>query len=106
MLDLVTIKKRYFSVILPMEQEDGSVKPLELDLESPKLKTVRKLQKLMSGGGDNTEALSYGVSEILSKNRQKVKITPDMADELDFDQMQEIFVPYMEWVIATKNQKN
>ena len=106
MLDLVTVKKRYFPVTLPVEQEDGTVTSLRLDLEPPKLKTVRRLQKLMGSEQGSIEALSYGVAEILSKNRQGIKVTPDMADELDFDQMQAILVPYMEWVAAAQNQKN
>jgi hypothetical protein len=43
---------------------------------------------------------------ILSKNKKGYKISDEVVDELDFDQMQQILMAYFEWLSKEQNSKN
>lgn len=105
MFDIAQVAKR----TLPMKIGD-----LYLEVEPPKLKTLRKLLNLVGGtSGDEADGMKQAetmitcTSEILQKNRQGVAVSPELVEEsLDIDQMQAIITAYFEWINGIQNEKN
>lgn len=52
------------------------------------------------------EDLAEAVVMILNKNKSGYKITSELVDELDLDQMNEILTAYFEWLSKEKNSPN
>ena len=105
MFDMREIVKRYFKVTLPSG--------LELELEPPKMKVLRKLMRLAkaSQNDDFTEAqldeLIEAVAIMLSKNNKKHKITAqEVEDMLDLDNKLDLVIAYFNWVEEISDSKN
>lgn len=94
MLDLNLVNGRYFQV---------KIGDIELDLEPCKLKTIRKFQK-MAKAADTDEDLIDLVSIVLNKNKTGYKISDEIIEELDTDQMNELLFSYFNWVAKEKSQ--
>jgi len=98
MFDMNTISKRYFTI---------KINDIELEVEAPKLKTLKKITSLSkSKNEDSIKDLSEAIQMILSKNKKGYKISDEVVDELDFDQMQQILMAYFEWLSKEQNSKN
>lgn len=98
MFDISTVNRRYFNIKL----ED-----LTLYVEPPKLKVLKKITAL-TGMKDNEsmDSLVEAVGMILNKNKDKIKVTDELLDELDLDQLNEILVAYFDWLNKEKQSKN
>lgn len=98
MFDISRVNRRYFNIKL----ED-----LTLDVEPPKLKVLKKITAL-TGMKDNEsmDSLVEAVGMILNKNKDKIKVTDELLDELDLDQLNEILVAYFDWLNKEKQSKN
>ena len=94
MLDLNLINGRYFQV---------KIGDIELDLEPCKLKTIRKFQE-MAKKADTDEDLIDLVSIVLSKNKTGYKVSDEIIEELDADQINELLISYFSWVSKEKAQ--
>ena len=107
MFDVSQISKRYFGISLAAEKEDGTIDRIELQVEPP---TVKQLRKLMSvAKSDNTAAmddLEDAVRCILSKNKTGYIVPDAYVDSLDFDQLTGILEAYLNWVGEEKKAKN
>lgn len=94
MLDLSAVKTRYYPV-----RFNGKV----LQLEPPKLKTINRLVRAAKLAGDG-DIDAYGeltplVAQILSKNRNHIKISADTVENtLTTDQMLELFRGFLSWM--------
>jgi len=55
---------------------------------------------------DAIEDLSEAVRMILNKNKDKRKVTDEVMNELDLDQLSEILTAYFEWLGKEKTSKN
>lgn len=107
MFDVSQISKRYFDICLAVEKEDGETDRIELQVEPP---TVKQLRKLMSvADSNNTSAmddLEDAVRSILSKNKTGYIVPDAYVDGLDFDQLTGILTAYLSWVGEEKKVKN
>jgi len=87
---------------------------LELDVEPPKLKVLKKLLKMTKIDTDNKEEtekvfddLIEALSIALSKNKQNRKVTVDEIDDLlDIDEIQDLLTAYFDWVNEINHSKN
>ena len=95
MFDLTSIVTRYFTL---------TINGTQLEVEPPKVKTLKKLVAVQKSNDYN----SYieVMAEILSKNRQKIKITVEMLDSTDFDVLNTLTVEYFAWLSEVKNHPN
>lgn len=98
MFDLNIVSKRYFTV---------KINNTILHVEPPKIKVLKKITALSkSRNEDAMEDLSEAVKMILNKNKKNYKVTSELVDELDFDQLNSILTAYFEWLSTEKNSKN
>jgi hypothetical protein len=99
MFDISLVSKRYFEV----KFENG----LSLKVEPPKLGVIKKITALSkTRNEDAMDDLAEAVKMILSKNKNGYKVTDEIIDEIDFDQLNEILTEYFEWLAKTKNTPN
>ena len=98
MFDISTVSKRYFGV---------KIDEVSIQVEPPKLGVLKKITALSkSRNEDAMEDLAEAVKMILNKNKTGYKISDEIIDEIDFDQMNEILTAYFEWLAKTKNTPN
>jgi len=98
MFDINKINKRYFEI---------KIDNLVIEVEPPKLKVLRKITSLAKVRNEDTmDGLAEAIGMILSKNKSKQKVSDEIVDELDFDQMNEILTSYFEWLSKEKNSPN
>ena len=114
MFDINSVNKRYWGIRLNVTVDkivnDVEIEEeieLKLEVEPPKLKALKKITSLSKvrdedAIGDLTEA----VKMILSKNKSKAKISDEVMDELDLDQLSAILTAYFEWLGKEKASKN
>jgi len=98
MFDLNIVNKRYFGIKLG---------ELELEVEPPKLKALKKITSLSKAKNEDAITdLAEAVQMILSKNKGSKIVSDEMIEELDLDQLSEILNAYFEWLGKEKNSKN
>ena len=95
MFDLNSVITRFFTLNLNNNQ---------LEVEPPKVKTLKKLIAVQKN--NDYDAFIEIMSEVLSKNRQKKKITVEMLDGVDVDVLNEISVQYFTWLSEVKSHPN
>lgn len=95
MFDLNSVITRFFTLNLNNNQ---------IEVEPPKVKTLKKLIAVQKN--NDYGAFIEIMSEVLSKNRQKKKITVEMLDGIDVDVLNEISVQYFTWLSEVKNNPN
>lgn len=98
MFDINTISKRYFRI---------KINNIEIDVEPPKLKTLRKITSLAKAKNEDAiDDLIEAVKIMLSKNKLGYQVQDDLVDELDFDQLLEILTAYFKWIGEVRNSPN
>ena len=99
MFDLSAVNKRYFDIKL---------NDLVLEVEAPKVKTLKKIVDLAinSKKEEGLDGMTDAVLTLLKKNKGNKKVPPEIIDELDFDQMNEIITAFFEWLTGEKISKN
>ncbi len=105
MFDINTISKRYFDINISVKDDEGQTHSIRLEVEPPKVKTLRKIITL-SKNKDDEEAMSQAISLILNKNKACRKVPQAIIDELDIDQYKAIFDEYSNWLNDVKNSPN
>ncbi len=99
MFDMNNISKRYWDV----KFTNGLI----LSVESPKLKTLRKITDLTKDKENIVENLCLALSMALSKNKQGKQITAGfIEDNFDMDNISMLLTNYFEWVKGVKNDPN
>lgn len=107
MFDISTINKRYFDIKLTIEDDNNQSKSIELEVEPPKVKLLKKLMSVKkTANEDSMDELSEALRKMLSKNKANYSIPTEYIDELNFDQMIEILSAYFEWLGKERNSKN
>ncbi len=99
MFDLSAVNKRYFDIKL---------NDLVLEVEAPKVKTLKKIVSLAANSKkeEGLDSMTDAVLTLLKKNKGDKKVPPSIIDELDYDQMNEIITAFFEWLTGEKNSKN
>lgn len=98
MFDINTVSKRYFNI---------KIGDLSLEVEPPKIKVLKKITALSKSRNENSmDDLAAAVEMILSKNKSGFKVSEEIIDELDLDQLNEILTAYFQWLSKEKNSKN
>jgi len=99
MFDLSAVNKRYFDIKL---------NDLVLEVEAPKVKTLKKIVNLATNSKkeEGLDSMTDAVLTLLKKNKGNKKVPMEIIDELDFDQMNEIITAFFEWLTGEKNSKN
>lgn len=107
MFDVTTLSKRYFGLRLTMEADDGK-RDINLEIEPPKLKTMKRLMALSKAGEDENQIdmLTDAMQKLLSKNKSGYKVSHELIEELNFDELQAILEAFLSWVAEVQNQKN
>jgi uncharacterized protein YrzB (UPF0473 family) len=105
MFDLNTINKRYFDINISVKDDDGKEHNISLQVEPPKIKTLKKIVSL-SKNKDDEDSMSQAISLILSKNKTGSKVPDSVIDELDMDQYTAILTAYFKWLGEVKNDPN
>ena len=107
MFDISTVSKRYFSIKLTVEGDGGKEKGIELEVEPPKVKTLKKLVSVSKvAKEDSMDELAAAVQELLSKNKEGHKVQMEYIDNLDLDQLLQILLAYLGWVAKSKSDPN
>ena len=107
MFDVTTLSKRYFGLRLTVEADDGK-RDIDLEIEPPKLKTMKRLMALSKSGEDENQIdmLTDAMQKLLSKNKSGYKVPRDLIEELNFDELQAILEAFLSWIAEVQNQKN
>jgi len=96
--DISVINKRYFDI---------KIGDLTLEVEPPKIKTLKKIMSLSKSRSEETmNDLAEAVHVILNKNKSGYVVASEIVDELDLDQLNEILTAYFEWLSKEKSSKN
>jgi len=99
MFDISTVSRRYFAVKL----ENG----ITIEVEPPKLKALKKITALAkSRNEDAMDDLTEAIKMILSKNRSGYKLSDELIEDIDFDEMNDLLTAYFEWLSKSKNTPN
>lgn len=106
MYDMTSLITRYFTV----KFRNG----LQLDVEPPKLKALKKILKVASVDTNNLkdvenmfEDMTEALSIALSKNKQNRKMTVDEIDDLlDIDEIIDLLNHYVVWIERINSSKN
>jgi hypothetical protein len=108
MFDISTVSKRYFVIKINVETSEDKLPKIQIiEVEPPKLKTLKKITALAKTKDENAmDDLTEAVRTILSKNKAGYKVPEEVIDELDFDQMNEILTAYFEWLSNSKQDPN
>ena len=105
MFDIKGINKRYFGITLYLE-EDEKEKSVSINVEPPKVKTLKKLTSLANSSEDKAiDELEEAIIELLSKNKEKIKIN-EYVEELTIDEMTELLTAFFKWLKEEKKAKN
>lgn len=89
---ITSVKTRYFEFEAP---DNGQV----LLLEPPKLKTLKKMEDIQKNKDSGIEDLATLIARLISKNKQKRKVTADQVmDWMDMDQMREFTRAFLGWL--------
>jgi len=98
MYDISIVSKRYFDI---------KIGDLTLEVEPPKIKTLKKIMGLSKARSAETmDDLAEAVRIVLSKNKSGHVVNSEVIDELDLDQLNEILTAYFEWLMKEKSSKN
>lgn len=85
--------------------EENTGKKIHLNVEDPKLKTFREFEKLDKD--TSIEETARLISVILSKNRERRKISEDfILENLDLEDMVNFFQEFAEWISTQHSTKN
>ena len=104
MFDVSTVKKRYFEIRLDVTDEDGQKHTVQLEVEPPKVKMLKKL--LATGKDGSVDDFAAATLEMLNKNKSGYDVPMEYIDALSADQLAEILTAYFEWVAQEKKEKN
>jgi hypothetical protein len=105
MFDINTINKRYFDIKLEVENDEGKTFNICLEVEPPKIKSLKKIIAL-SKNKDDENALSEAITIILNKNKTDYKVSDEIIDELDLDEYNGILSSFFSWLKEVKNSPN
>ena len=107
MFDVTTLSKRYFGLRLTVEADDGK-RDIDLEIEPPKFKTIKRLMALSKSGEDENQIdmLTDAMQKLLSKNKSGYKVPRELIEELNFDELQAILEAFLSWIAEVQNQKN
>lgn len=107
MLEISAISKRFFSVKITVTDESEKEKSISLEIEPPKIKTLKKLIAVSkSSNEDAMDDLTEAVRKLLNKNKAKYEVPQDFIEALDFDQLQEVLNGYFDWLKESQNSPN
>jgi hypothetical protein len=107
MFDTSTISKRYFPIKLTVTGDDNQEHCIELEVEPPKMKTLKKLVAIKKEDGTAVVGeLNDVVGEILSKNKSGYKVPQEYVESLDYEQIAQILDAYFSWLNQEKNSPN
>lgn len=105
MYDMTSLVTRFYK----LKFKDGLV----LELEPPKLKTLKKIASLSKSLSseelteDDITNLAEAISLCLSKNKQNKEISVEVVeDSFDIDEMYGFLVDYFNWVNEIQSSKN
>lgn len=105
MFDIKGVNKRYFGITLYLE-EDEKEKSVSINVEPPKVKTLKKLTSLANSSEDKViDELEEAIIELLSKNKERIKIN-EYVEELTIDEMTELLTAFFKWLNEEKKAKN
>ncbi|PYG88500.1 hypothetical protein LY28_01349 [Ruminiclostridium sufflavum DSM 19573] len=105
MFDISTINKRYFNISISVTNDEGKELDISLDVEPPKIKTLKKII-VLSKDKDDENAMSEAITLILNKNKTGFKVPNEIIENLDTDQYKAILKEYTSWLKEVKNNPN
>ena len=107
MFDVKSVNARYFEVKLSLTDDNGEIiKSIDVEVEPPKVKVLKRLTGLTKSKENTMEELTECINLILNKNKTKSTIPVEYIDDMDFDEMENLFLKYFEWLSSTKNLPN
>jgi hypothetical protein len=107
MFNVSSINKRYFGLKLTVTDDEGKEHSIQLEVEPPKLKTMKRLVAMgKTASEDSMDELADTIHDILNKNKSGTKVPDEYIDELDFDELIGIMTAYFEWLNQSKNDPN
>ena len=114
MFDLASVNRRYWEIKLKVTSDlivDEVVKKVEkeivLEIEPPTKKMLNKIIKLRSGKEEDTmDDLYEAVGMILNKNKTGKKISDEVIEKFNYDEINEIITKYFEWLGETQKNPN
>ena len=98
-------KQRYFPIKLYLTDEKGNEKSIVINVEPPRIKTLKKLISFTGKKEVSAEEFKYMITALLNKNKEH-KSVDKYVDELSIDQLQAVYTAFMEWLDQSKKEKN
>lgn len=116
MYDVTCVAKRYFPVKLTAESDNGELHSTVVEVEPPRIKTMRELMDVAvsstAAHEENTVTenviaeLRDSIKKMLSKNKAKYHVPDEYVEAMDFDQMNGLLNAFFDWMGKTKKEKN
>ena len=105
MLDINVINTRYFDIKITVKDDDGEEHTVSLNVEPPKLITLKKII-ILSKNKDDEDSMFEMMRLILNKNKTNYKVPNEIIENLNIDQCKEIFDKYSKWINKNRQDPN
>lgn len=107
MFDISQVSRRYFATKLTVQYEDDSEKEISLELEPPKVKVIRKLERIMKDTETQVTELVECMALVLAKNKTGYTLSKELIENsFNTDQMISFLISYFQWVGEAQNRPN
>lgn len=107
MFDISQVSRRYFTVRLTIEDDSQETGQVTLDLEPPKVKILRKLEKIMKDTETPVTELVECMYLVLGKNKTGYKLSREaIENSFNTDEMIQFLIGYFKWVGEAQNHPN
>ncbi|QNK41823.1 hypothetical protein [Caproicibacter fermentans] len=114
MYDITNIARRYFSVKLTAEDEDGKEHTTVVEVGPPRLKMLREMMDIAvkatkEAESGETKTVENVIAELrdiirkmLNKNKSGYKVPNEYVEAMDFDEMIGLLNAFFDWMNQTK----
>ncbi|QEY33876.1 hypothetical protein FL966_01795 [Caproiciproducens galactitolivorans] len=116
MYDVTCVAKRYFPVKLTTEDDGGEIHSTVVEVEPPRIKTMRELVDVALRSTTAIEKntvtenvvaeLRDSIKKLLSKNKAKYRVPDEYVEAMDLDQMNGLLNAFFDWMGKVKAEKN
>ena len=81
-------------------------KSVSINVEPPKVKTLKKLTSSANSSEDKAiDKFEEVIIELLNKNKERIKVN-EYVEELTIDEMTELLTAFFKWLNEEKKAKN
>ena len=101
MFDMSQISNNYFAAKIAFEEEDGTVKEHELEINQAKTSHFKQLISART-----IDEVIEALSKIFSRNKTHFSVTVEMLENFEYPALIALKDAYLHWLNETRKAKN